>query len=130
MMIMAAYYASPQRLTHVLVDAMTDVKKKYLEAVENGALCDADTAAKFSKCAIPSFRYFVLVLISNCVAYSSRYLPSARRPSAALSRIMQCCATSSNAARSPSCAASIRFASSRPTSRYVNSSLFVLCSPN
>ncbi|KAJ7809039.1 hypothetical protein B0H14DRAFT_3481729 [Mycena olivaceomarginata] len=48
MMIMAAYYASPQRLTHILVDAMTDVKKKYLEAVENGALCDADTAAKFS----------------------------------------------------------------------------------
>ncbi|KAJ7300853.1 hypothetical protein DFH08DRAFT_946251, partial [Mycena albidolilacea] len=37
MMIVAAYYASPQRLTHVLVDAMTDVKKKYLEAVENGA---------------------------------------------------------------------------------------------
>ncbi|KAJ7880031.1 hypothetical protein B0H14DRAFT_3129520, partial [Mycena olivaceomarginata] len=50
LMIGAAYYASPQRLTRVLVDAMADVKKKYLEAVENGALCvsDAHTAATFS----------------------------------------------------------------------------------
>ncbi|KAJ7690457.1 hypothetical protein B0H14DRAFT_3532297 [Mycena olivaceomarginata] len=48
MRIVAAYYASPQRLTHVLVDAMTDVKKKYLEAVKNRALCDAHTAARFS----------------------------------------------------------------------------------
>ncbi|KAJ7880024.1 hypothetical protein B0H14DRAFT_3434764 [Mycena olivaceomarginata] len=50
LMIGAAYYASPQRLTRVLVDAMADVKKKYLEAVENGVLCasDAHTAATFS----------------------------------------------------------------------------------
>ncbi|KAJ7880062.1 hypothetical protein B0H14DRAFT_2566556 [Mycena olivaceomarginata] len=50
MMIVAAYYASPQRLTHGLVDAMANVKKNYLEAVENGALCasDAHTAATFS----------------------------------------------------------------------------------
>jgi hypothetical protein len=49
------HYASPQRLTGVLVVAMADVKKTYLEAVENGALCasDARIAEKFSKCAIP-----------------------------------------------------------------------------
>jgi hypothetical protein len=49
------HYASPQRLTGVLVVAMADVKKTYLEAVENGALCASDvyTAEVFSKCAIP-----------------------------------------------------------------------------
>ncbi|KAJ7880041.1 hypothetical protein B0H14DRAFT_3858294 [Mycena olivaceomarginata] len=50
LMIGTAYYASPQRLTRVLVDTMADVKKKYLEAVENGVLCasDAHTAGTFS----------------------------------------------------------------------------------
>jgi hypothetical protein len=54
-MIGVAYYASPQRLTGVLVAAMADVKKTYLEAVENRALCasDAHIAEVFSKCAIP-----------------------------------------------------------------------------
>jgi hypothetical protein len=49
------HYASPQRLAGVLVVAMADVKKTYLEAVENGALCasDAHIAEVFSKCAIP-----------------------------------------------------------------------------
>ncbi|KAJ7300870.1 hypothetical protein DFH08DRAFT_828063 [Mycena albidolilacea] len=44
------HYASPQRLTGVLVVAMADVKKTYLEAVENGALCasDAPIAEVFS----------------------------------------------------------------------------------
>ncbi|KAJ7334309.1 hypothetical protein DFH08DRAFT_1083702 [Mycena albidolilacea] len=44
------HYASPQRLTGVLVVAMADVKKTYLEAVENGALCasDAHIAEVFS----------------------------------------------------------------------------------
>ncbi|KAJ7300845.1 hypothetical protein DFH08DRAFT_1090406 [Mycena albidolilacea] len=44
------HYASPQRLTGVLVVAMANVKKTYLEAVENGALCasDAHIAEKFS----------------------------------------------------------------------------------
>ncbi|KAJ7879998.1 hypothetical protein B0H14DRAFT_3770003 [Mycena olivaceomarginata] len=44
------YYASPQRLTRILVDAMADVKKAYLEAIENGALCttDAHTAETFA----------------------------------------------------------------------------------
>ncbi|KAJ7861309.1 hypothetical protein B0H14DRAFT_537837 [Mycena olivaceomarginata] len=36
------HYASPQHLTGVLVAAMADVKKTYLEAVENGALCASD----------------------------------------------------------------------------------------
>jgi hypothetical protein len=49
------HYASPQHLTRVLFEAMADVKKTYLEAVENGALCASDThiAEVFSKCAIP-----------------------------------------------------------------------------
>ncbi|KAJ7300868.1 hypothetical protein DFH08DRAFT_828062 [Mycena albidolilacea] len=44
------HYASPQRLTRILVEAMADVKKTYLEAVENGALCASDvhTAEAFS----------------------------------------------------------------------------------
>ncbi|KAJ7880000.1 hypothetical protein B0H14DRAFT_3858268 [Mycena olivaceomarginata] len=44
------HYASPQRLTGVLVAAMADVKKTYLEAVENGALyaSDAHIAEVFS----------------------------------------------------------------------------------
>ncbi|KAJ7880020.1 hypothetical protein B0H14DRAFT_2566517 [Mycena olivaceomarginata] len=44
------HYASPQRLAGVLVVAMADVKKTYLEAVENGALCasDAHIAEVFS----------------------------------------------------------------------------------
>jgi hypothetical protein len=49
------HYASPQRLTRILVEIMADVKKTYLEAVENGALCasDAHIAEVFSRCAIP-----------------------------------------------------------------------------
>jgi hypothetical protein len=49
------HYASPQRLTRILVEAMADVKKAYLETVENGALCASNVhiAEVFSKCAIP-----------------------------------------------------------------------------
>jgi hypothetical protein len=49
------HYASPQRLTCILVEAMADVKKTYLEAVDNGALCASNVhiAEVFYKCTIP-----------------------------------------------------------------------------
>jgi hypothetical protein len=54
------YYASPQRLTHVLVDAMANVKKAYLEAIENGALCttDAHTAETFARYAFHPLLFY------------------------------------------------------------------------
>jgi hypothetical protein len=54
------YYASPQRLTRVLVDAMANVKKAYLEAIENGALCmtDAHTAETFARYAFHPLLFY------------------------------------------------------------------------
>ncbi|KAJ7861316.1 hypothetical protein B0H14DRAFT_3445431 [Mycena olivaceomarginata] len=45
------YGLLPECLTRILVDAMADVKKAYLEAIENGALCttDAHTAETFAR---------------------------------------------------------------------------------
>ncbi|KAJ7880018.1 hypothetical protein B0H14DRAFT_3434758 [Mycena olivaceomarginata] len=44
------HYASPQRLTRVLSEAMADVERTYLETVENGALSASDvhTGGTFS----------------------------------------------------------------------------------
>ncbi|KAJ6518955.1 hypothetical protein C8R45DRAFT_1204247 [Mycena sanguinolenta] len=45
------YYASPTRLTCVLVSALADTEKTYLTAVENGLLCastDVDMAKRLS----------------------------------------------------------------------------------
>ncbi|KAF7370457.1 hypothetical protein MSAN_00677500 [Mycena sanguinolenta] len=45
------YYASPARLTGVLVSALADTERAYLVAVENGVLCglaDSDTAQRLA----------------------------------------------------------------------------------
>ncbi|KAJ7300863.1 hypothetical protein DFH08DRAFT_828059 [Mycena albidolilacea] len=66
------HYASPQRLTGVLVVAMADVKKTYLEAVENGALCASDThiAEKFSNLQLEVSTIRQAFLISSLSHYA------------------------------------------------------------
>jgi hypothetical protein len=51
------HYASPPRLTRVLVTAIANVEKIYLEALETGLLSpsDIDTAEMLSSCASLSF---------------------------------------------------------------------------
>ncbi|KAF7370453.1 hypothetical protein MSAN_00677000 [Mycena sanguinolenta] len=47
----AIYYASPMRLTGILVAAMADTEKTYLAAVENGVICastDTDITERLS----------------------------------------------------------------------------------
>jgi hypothetical protein len=56
------HYASPPRLTRVLVAAIANVEKIYLEALETGLLSasDIDTAEILSTCA--SFRFINSIL--------------------------------------------------------------------
>jgi hypothetical protein len=48
------HYASPQRLTRILSEAMADIERTYLETVENGALSASDVHTReiFSRCTI------------------------------------------------------------------------------
>jgi hypothetical protein len=51
------HYASPPRLTRVLVTAISNVEKTYLDALETGLLSasDIDTAEMLSTCVDPLF---------------------------------------------------------------------------
>jgi hypothetical protein len=58
------HYASPRRLTHVLVAAIADVENAYLEALETRLLSvsDIDTAEMLSSYVDPLFRHRCIYL--------------------------------------------------------------------
>jgi hypothetical protein len=121
MLVIAAgivHYASPPRLTRVLITAIANLEKTYLEALETGLLSasDIDTAEMLSTCAPCTF---IRIIFNHWTAYNSRSQKYEKPPCATPFLTPEPSANFSGVVHSPSCSASMRCGCSRRTSRYV-----------